>query len=163
MDSEYIEKDIDASMRNGEKKKFPGLIHKYCPGIAVIMTGFGYFNVTHINSGLKITDDYERACSAILVLSQLAIIANDIGFEWDDLTSADIVNIIDKNSMRLVTFEGETITTKDGSRKMTIGEYINSINPRRYVEEFPWEELHPSNLAMLNFCNLSKDKENGRN
>ena len=70
---------------NGEKKriKVPAMTHDNAPGLAVTMSGFGLFTVTHIESGLALCATYESYAKALLVLGEYALIARAHGFSYD--------------------------------------------------------------------------------
>tara|TARA_R110001599_G_scaffold333854_1_gene549921 strand:- start:983 stop:1315 length:333 start_codon:yes stop_codon:yes gene_type:complete len=78
-----------------------GLTHKSCPGLAVTMRPFGYFTVTHINSGLKICNVYERASSALLVMSQFALVAAMKNKSWSELDQKGVVDLIQDPGCRV--------------------------------------------------------------
>jgi len=128
----------------------PGLTHDNCPGLAVSMSLFGAFTVTHIESGTKMCDHYERASSAILVMSQYALIAASKSVSWGDLDSQEAVKMISDASADDVPFDGYTSTSIDGVRKFTVKEWRDSLTTR-FFDESPWEERDPLEDAIQNF------------
>jgi len=128
----------------------PGFTHDNCPGLAVTMTFFGAFTVTHIESGMKMCDHYERASSAILVMSQYALIAASKNVSWSDLDSQEAVKMISDASADDVPFDGYTSTSIKGVRKFTVKEWRDSLT-NRFFDEFPWEERDPLDDAVQNF------------
>ena len=143
---------IDITTEDGAVST-PAINHDNCTGLAVTMVQFGFFVVTHAETGLKLSDKYERAGSALLVLSQFALIAKENGFSWDGGTQSEVTGIMKEIYQKPVPFDGATITSKNGTRKQTVIEWIHNlraINIRGYVDEFPWEEHCPWNDALDN-------------
>lgn len=128
----------------------PGLTHEACPGLAVTMFPFGCFTVTHVNSGLKICNQHERASSALLVMSQFALVAAMKGKSWSELDQAEAVNLIRDAGSDEVPFEGCTSTSKSGTRKMTVSEWFQGVRIP-IMDEFPWEDSDPFERAIDNF------------
>ena len=128
----------------------PGLVHKDCPGLAVTMSPFGVFTVTHINSGLKICHQYQRASSAVLIMSQFGLVAAMKGTSWSELDKASAFKLIQNADSDEVPFDGYMSTSKDGTRKMTVSEWFQAVR-FPFMDEFPWEETDPFETAIDNF------------
>lgn len=128
----------------------PGLVHKDCPGLAVTMSPFGCFTVTHINSGLKICHQYQRASSALLVMSQFGLVAAMRGKSWSELDKASAFELIRDAGSDEVPFDGCTSTSKDGTRKMTVREWFQVVRIP-IMDEFGWEDFDPFETAIDNF------------
>lgn len=127
-----------------------GLTHKSCPGLAVTMHPFGVFKVTHIPTGLKLGRAYERASSALLAMSQFALVANQEGKSWASLDQAAAIHLIESAGSQKVPFEGFTVSNRQGTRKMTVQEWFQAVRFPTF-DEFPWEERDPLDDAILNF------------
>lgn len=130
--------------------KVPGLAHDSCPGLAVTMHPFGCFAVTHINSGLKISNVYQRVSSALLVMSQFALIAAMKNKSWSGLGREAAINLIQDAGSDEVPFDGYTNTSKGGTRKTTVSEWFQIVR-LPLMDEFPWEESDPFEGAIQNF------------
>lgn len=107
-----------------EGEAVPGLAHESCPGLAVTMHPFGQFSVTHIPTGYKMTNTYERASSALLVMSQYGLIAGMAGKSWADLDKQGAADMITDCRDIEVPFPDCTSTSIEGTRKMTVGEWF---------------------------------------
>lgn len=128
----------------------PAMTHEFCPGLAVTMQPFGLFTVTHIKSGMKLCDAYERSNSALLLLSQFALIAKDNGFSWTDSNPQESIK---KSGDKPVPFGGSTITDSNGTNPMTVKEWVRHLRMMNFggiVDEFPWEENNTVDEAMKN-------------
>lgn len=128
----------------------PGFTHQASPGLAVTMYPFGCFTVTHIGSGLKISNRFERASSALLVMSQFALVAAMKDRSWSDLDKDSARNLIREAGEYEVPFDGYTSTSKGITRKMTVSEWFQSVRFPIF-DEFPWEETDPFESAIQNF------------
>ncbi|WP_339779884.1 hypothetical protein [uncultured Marinobacter sp.] len=128
----------------------PGLTHKSCPGLAVTMYPFGCFAVTHINSGLRVCDAYQRVSSALLTMSQFALVAAMKNKSWSELDQEAAFNLIRDAGPDEVPFDGCTVTSNAGTRKMTVSEWFQIVR-LPIMDEFPWEESDPFEGAIQNF------------
>ena len=128
----------------------PGLTHESCPGLAVTMRPFGVFTVTHISTGLKICNVYQRASSALLVMSQFALVAAMKNKSWLELDQKGVVDLIQHAGPDEVPFDGFTSTSKCSSRKMTVSEWFQIVR-LPFMDEFPWEESDPFDDAIQSF------------
>ncbi len=135
---------------HAKKLTVPGLTHKSCPGLAVTMRPFGCFTVTHINSGLRVCDAYQRASSALLTMSQLALVAAMKNKSWSELDQEAAFNLIRDAGPDEVPFDGCTSTSNAGTRKMTVSEWFQIVR-LPIMDEFPWEESDPFEGAIQNF------------
>lgn len=140
---------VDLQTSSGESKTVPGLVHEACPGLAVTMLPFGVFAVTHINSGFRLCNSYQRASSALLAMSYFALIADMEGKSWADLDQAGGVSLISEAADKEVPFKGATRTSTEGTRKLTVGEWFRCHRIPLF-DEFPWEETDPFNDAITN-------------
>jgi len=131
----------------------PGLTHDNCPGLAVTMHPFGAFTVTHIESGMKMCGGYERASSAILVMSQYALIAASKSASFKGLDQQGAINLISDAGSDDVPFDGCTSTSIEGVRKLTVKEWQGSLT-NCFLDEFPWEENDPFEGAVQNFAKI---------
>lgn len=131
------------------------ITHEYCKGLAVSMQSFGFFTVTHIDTGLKLCDHYERASSAILILSNFALIAKENNFSWAGLSMEEAREIMRNISSNPVPFDDATITTNSETVKQTIGEWMRGLRMMNFngiVDEFPWEETDNHQIAIENLA-----------
>ncbi len=126
------ETTVTIKTENGTKD-CPALTHEYCPGLAVTMSAFGVFTVTHIKSGLKMCPYLDSSETAILVFSQFALIGNDNQLSWDIDKDAirDIMKCIDDKP---VPFES-TITVGNEERKQTIKEWMHSMSLQNLIDD----------------------------
>lgn len=131
-------------------KSVPGWAHKSCPGLAVTMHPFGCFMVTHINTGFKISALSERASTAMLTMSQFALLAHMKDTKWSDLDKEAAITLISDLTSKDVPFEGCTRTSLGVTRKMTVGEWFEHSRIPVF-DEFPWEAIDPLEMAMNNF------------
>lgn len=135
---------------SGQRRTVPALMHERCDGLAVTMFPFGVFSVTHTRSGMSLCNSSERASTALLNMSQFALVADLAGKSWTDVgnaqEAADLLKSVDE---REVPFDGCTTTSRDGTRKMTVGEWFRTIRIPVF-DEFPWEEKDPSTEAIEN-------------
>ena len=127
----------------------PGLIHEAAKGLAVTMQPFGCFTVTHVNTGYKMTPLYERASNAILRMSEFAMIAAMLGVSWADVSKEEAGSIIGDAKDKPVPFDNATSTSQGVTRKMTVGEWFQSVRMDE-LGEFPWEEIDPFEEASNN-------------
>jgi len=147
-------KEIQVTVNvNHSPVSLPGFVHDNCPGLAVTMYPFGAFTVTHIESGMKICGHYERASSAILVMSQYALIAASKNASFQSLDQKGVVSLISDTSADDVPFDGYTSRSIEGVRKFTVKEWRNSLT-NRFFDEFPWEEHDPFEDAVQNFSKI---------
>lgn len=119
-----------------------------CPwidGLAVTHHPFGSFSVTHERTGRKVAGPYERYGSALLRLLELGTL-----FNWD-LDAAALTAERDACAAVPVRFGGATVTSTDGTRPMTVKEYLAGIRTESAVfraAEFPWESPDKSPMAL---------------
>lgn len=136
-----------------EMEEKPGIVHEYCPGLAVTMSVFGLFTVTHIPSGLAMCGDYERNGAAASIMVRYQLIAKEHGFSWTNWEPDTTKPLFDLE----VPFDGGTVTSSDGTRKQTIKEWIQSVKRHPFMDEFPWEEKHPLDMAFDELERLAPD------
>lgn len=129
----------------------PGLVHEACPGLAVTMHPFGVFAVTHVKTGVKLCNLYQRASSALQALSWWALIANAEGKSWEDMDSESAAAMITAAKDKPVPFEGCTSSSQGITRKMTVGEWFQHQRLPGH-DEFPWEEKDPYETAVDNLA-----------
>ncbi|KAE8545395.1 hypothetical protein [Marinobacter nauticus] len=134
---------------DGVTRTVPGLKHDSAPGLAVTMLPFGVFQVTHINTGRKLCNTYERAGSALLIMSQWALIAHMKGKSWAALSQSGAADLISETADEEVPFDDCTSTSQGVTRKMTVGEWFQHQRMPLF-DEFPWEERDPFELAIAN-------------
>ena len=141
---------------NSGKRKVPAIANDLTIslGLAVTMAEFGYFEVTHIKTGMRLGYQSERAVSALLTLSQFALIAHKHGFNWDDLDKDKAIKKISEIGDEPVPFEGRTKTTKGRIDKIKISEWIDSARVFNCIGEFPWEEFRPRDQAIKNLSKI---------
>ena len=130
--------------------KLIAIAHKDCPGLAVTMVPFGAFQVTHINTGRKLCGLYQRASTALLKMSQWALIADMKGKSWADLDQAGSAQLIEQAADDEVPFDGCTSTSQGVTKKMTVGMWFQHRLAFTW-DEFPWEERDPYDMALENF------------
>jgi hypothetical protein len=135
-----IEINVQISATDGVTRTVPGLTHKATPGLAVTMNPFGVFQVTHIKTGRKLCNNYERAANALLVMSQWALVADMKGKSWEALNQSGCADLITEASADEVPFDGCTSTSQGVTRKMTVGEWFQHQRMPLF-DEFPWEEM----------------------
>lgn len=144
------ETTIEVPVQSGDLKTVPAIVHKDCPGLAVTMVPFGAFQVTHISTGRKLCGLYQRASTALLKMSQWALIADMKGKSWTDLDQAGSAQLIEQAADDEVPFDGCTSTSSEGTKKMTVAMWFQ----HRFAftwDEFPWEERDPYDMALENF------------
>lgn len=141
---------VDLKTSSGEPRTVPGLAHEACPGLAVTMLPFGVFAVTHINTGYRLCNSYQRASSALLAMSCFALIADMEGKSWADLGQAEAAKLISEVADKEVPFDGCTSTSRGVTRKTTVGEWFQDQRMPMF-DEFPWEEFDPFENAIDNF------------
>lgn len=135
------------------KKQVPALTHKSCPGLAVTMHPFGAFGVTHIPTGCRLANASERASTALLTMSQFALVADMMGESWDELNAGLASVMISKARDFPVPFGGYTSTSQKETRKMTVGEWFHHVR-MPVIDEFPWEEKDPFEQAIDNLSQI---------
>lgn len=140
---QFDEVRIDIMTGKGTRT-VPGVVFNWAEGLAITMVNFGAFNITHIKTKRKILAQTFRFHRAVLELSQLEMIARSCGFSWADC-GAEIMKI---HGGKDVPFDGATITSSTGVRKMTIRDWIYTASSQFY--EFPWEEERPLDEAERN-------------
>ncbi len=139
-------------IERGIKKEVPAIEHVDCDGLCVTMGSFGFFVVTHCSTGLKMCDLYERASTAMLVLSQFELIAREYNFSWAGKTRGQIAETMKEIEGYDVPFKA-FVTSGSDERKQTVKEWISCLragNLHGYVDEFPWEETDNWEMAMEN-------------
>jgi len=127
----------------------PALLHKNCPGLAVTMHPFGCFTVTHTATGYSVCSTYERAASALLTMSQFALVATMSRKSWASLNTESAFNMIREAGQDEVPFGDCTSTSQGVTRKMTVSEWFQAVRTP-FPGEFPWEEVDPYELAIEN-------------
>ncbi|WP_020408975.1 hypothetical protein [Hahella ganghwensis] len=156
---EFTEIQVDIAIRCGIPQKAPGITHKNSPGLAVVMVNFGLFNVTHIPTGMSLSTPYERHSSALLIMSEFALIAHANGFKWDELnTLEEARERISQLRDEPVPFPNATSTSQGVTRPQTISEWVNLS--RSFFDEFPWEEIDPYQLARENLSKCGEQIPN---
>ncbi|RKR79221.1 hypothetical protein [Marinobacter nauticus] len=141
--------EIEIPVVSGERKMVPALIHQSCPGLAVTMIPFGVFQVTHINTGRKLCRLYQRTSSALLAMSQWALIAHMKGKSWAALSQSGAADLLNETADEEVPFDDCTSTSQGVTRKMTVSEWFQHLRMPLF-DEFPWEETDPFELAISN-------------
>lgn len=129
----------------------PALTHPKSQGLAVTMSGFGVFEVTHIRTGLKLTGRHERMGTALLLMSKFVKIAQANDFTWDDLSQEEAKQTMNDLSGKEVPFEGYEITSNGKTKRGSIGDWINGLSMYSFdsvIGEFPWEESNPLDEAL---------------
>ena len=128
----------------------PAVVHEYCPGLAVTMSNFGTFTVTHVPTGKSMCGHYERYAEAVLMMTKFQLIAKENSFSWVDWSQEQLAGIADNS----VPFDSATVTSSDGTRLMTINEWLRYTRMPSF-DEFPWEERHPLDSAEENLARLA--------
>ncbi|MEZ8869523.1 hypothetical protein AB6D94_07715 [Vibrio sp. 10N.247.310.56] len=107
------------------------------PNLAVTMTTFGTFEVTHVPSGFLLVGDFERAVNAFVAMAQIQLALNEM--EIDSSQSGDLFksDIMARN--RELESLGMTFRQWVGLHK-TIGCFSG---------EFPWENSEEGPHAEL--------------
>src|SRR5690554_3330302 len=136
----------------------PGLVHKSCPGLAVTMAPYGCFTVTHINTGRRVCMGYQRASSALLKMSQFALVAAMRNESWSELDQEGASSLLRDVGPDEVPFDGCTTTSSAGTRKMTVSEWFQFVR-LPIMDEFPWEETDPFEDALQNFELMSSSPD----
>lgn len=121
----------------------PALRHPRCPGLAVTMASFGRFRVTHTGSGLAIGGTYERAGGAVHEMVQWAAIARAYGFTYKVEDSSAVRDCVLHCADRWVPFAEATSTGADGTRPLTVREWVQTVRSNQVGDEFPWEGDSP--------------------
>lgn len=107
------------------------------PNLAVTMTRFGLFEVTHVPSGFRLVGDFERAVNALVAMAELQLALNEL--EIDTSQNSD-------------NFRAE-IMKKDKdceSLGMSIRQWIGlHTTVGNFCGEFPWESYDESPHAEL--------------
>ena len=108
------------------------IIHPLSKDLAVVMTGFGYFTVTHIKTGLKISGAYDRVSNAMLNYAEWILITKEYDIDWNIETITELMSVIGDKP---VPFKEATSTQNGETRPMTIKEWT------RYSLLYPsvWE------------------------
>ena len=150
------ETEVELQGPNG-KRAAPALVHENCPGLAVTMQPFGVFTVTHVSTGLKLCNEYQRASSAVLAMSQFALVAGMKETTWAELDNDSAVKLIKDLDSEPVPFDGYTSTSKDGTRNMTVSEWFQAVRFPLF-DEFPWEDRDPFDDALENFEKVGEVK-----
>lgn len=140
---------VETRTVGGASITIPGLTHEACPGLAVTMFPFGTFAVTHVSTGARLCGNYERASSALLVMSQFALIADMKGKSWADMDRVLAADFIKECGTDEVPFGECTSTSIEGTRKMTVSEWFQCVR-LPFPGEFPWEEKDPFERALDN-------------
>jgi len=146
--------EVDVEINcDGQKLQAQGITHENTPGLAVTMHPFGLFTVTHINTGLRMCNTYERSASALLAMSQFSLIAKMQGKSWVDLDKDGGFDLMQEAAESEVPFDGNSHTSIEGTRKMTVKEWFQVIRMPMW-DEFPWEDRDPFDEALENFKKL---------
>lgn len=132
------------------KASVPAITQKDCPGLAVTMAPFGVFTVSHVSTGNRLCHGSQRMSCALLTMSQFAMVAQMKDKSWADLDQDSAVELIKEVSADQVPFDGYTHTSSQGTRKMTVGEWFQTIRTPVF-DEFPWEDRDPFDDALENF------------
>src|SRR6185312_1140177 len=104
---------IQVACKEGERT-VPGLVHANVCGLAVTMTNFGLFEVTHTLSGRRVGNcGYQRFGSACLHAVRLSLIA-----DWTQ-DGAAVVAEITAHGDEPVPFSGCTTTAQGATRPMS--------------------------------------------
>ncbi len=128
-------------------KEVPALAHPWCPGLAVTMTNFGLFSVTHVASGARICGDFERSSTAELMMVRWASVGHAYGFTWEEKDRGKLALALTTCGDRPVPFGGATSTGGAGTRPLTVAEWRDLMRMVHYRDEFPCEDVHPGALA----------------
>lgn len=133
----------------------PAVVHPDCPGLAVTMSNFGDFTVTHLNSGARMCDPYERFGSAMAVMTEYQLIAHRHGFSWAKIhLQSEAAIKMGEIGAEPVPFGGTRVADCNGSRPMTIREWLNFLRQHSIGGEFPWEQRGPMDIAADNLVTL---------
>lgn len=97
------------------------LVSKLCNELAITMIGFGYFTVTHIPTGLKISGVYERVNFAILILVEWILIGKTYDIDWE---REDATKIFSEIKDKPVPFQGATSTQNGKVTPLSIMEWV---------------------------------------
>ncbi len=135
--SRWLDAVIAIQCQHGPRE-VPALTHPQCPGLAVTMSHFGLFGVTHVASGRSMGGSYERCGSAARELVQWQQIATRYGFSWE-LPGDALQGVFREHAQKPVPFEGGTVTSMGETRPLTIGEWRGFIVSPLGTDEFPWE------------------------
>jgi hypothetical protein len=129
------------------KRDVPALIHPWCPGLAVTMSRFGFFCVTHVRSGLVVGGAYERAANAKRELCQSAAIGKAIGLDWATATADQVVQAIIAHADAPVPFKGFTEMDAQGTRPVSIRWWMHlvrdpSADEFDFFDDDPHADIH---------------------
>ncbi|UKA04979.1 hypothetical protein [Photobacterium damselae] len=98
------------------------------PHLAVTMTQFGLFEVTHVPSGYKLVGGFERACNAFIAMAEAQLAFNELQID---------------SSLDHIEFTSEA-SKKDKYCKALGMTFLQWINIHKTIEhfsdEFPWED-----------------------
>lgn len=159
---EFVDATVLVKSDKGELQ-VPALTHPHAAGLAVTMSGFGLFEVTHVSTGLRLAGRYERMGNALLTMSMFAKIASTFEFNWDELSQAQSIEKLKSLGAEPVPFEGCTTTSNGETKPMQICDWLAHRGLGTFDSfggEFPWEESDPANeaaelLATCQSVNLS--------
>ncbi|CAH8235371.1 hypothetical protein [Vibrio aestuarianus] len=97
-------------------------------GLAVTMTSFGEFEVTHTKSGHKIIGGYERFANALVEMLSIYLAMREAGINFD--AEPEDFKLQIKDSLHQSQY----------LNGLTIIEYLRIMKPiMGYSGEFPWE------------------------
>ena len=121
----FSESSVTLKCNLGPVEK-PCLITRFAPGLCINNDGIN-FAVTHMASGLKLGDLFERFGNAAILLARLQQIAKEHGVSWE-MSQDELSKVRQENEVFRKAISEETQTMP-------------------FSTEFPWEEEHPLDTA----------------
>lgn len=91
----WEESRVEIATEKG-RREVPALVHPLVKGVAVTMSNFGVFEVTHVGTGTKLEGTFERMWTAALQAVRWATL-----FDMTPATSAEIVARAEQRYMNL--------------------------------------------------------------
>jgi hypothetical protein len=141
----------------GGWRMVPAITHPLAPGLAVTMSCFGTFEVTHVPSGRRMLGTYERWGTAALILAELAAIGRAHGVDYtapSDVVVPALRALYDVP----VPFPDATSSSQGVTRPLTVKEWFQITRDDFASDEFPWESPDdaPAEKADQLFASLVK-------
>lgn len=132
----WEEKGVTIACEKGPEE-VPGFVCEAIPTLAITMRAFGLFDVTHVESGLRICGPYERAGNAAEALVKVALCFDVTG------SRRELILSVGELGDEPVPFEGATTTEAGETRPMTRKRWLGLERHNFPPDEFPWEDQSP--------------------
>lgn len=138
-----IDLQVSTMGSTGEVMISKGLTYDHIRGLAVTSFSFGFFEVTHIETGLKIAGGFERMANAVLAMFEIEYMTRQAGEGFDSIHSKEEAQFF----LKRIGDKDVKISLDPSCSEAPFKQLLALV--RHSASEFPYEEEinNPAYLA----------------